>query len=488
MRRLSALLLLVVLAVSVYAQQPPAAPANPDDLLRRVHALSVNLPPINRGWLLGVMLEKAMALRQPLPELGQWAEELFVLSLQLPLDKKNQAQRTAINAMTRVDADRALAMLNQMEIAPSTMPRSMTAAMVFSAMLRQHGDAVMPDLIKAVNRLAAGGSYPYLAVSALMPRSTPEQRDVLFLNAVQSYSQSAPEMGNDSEFVTFFKGMARLVSPATAKATAPPIAVRLLRFAESDPVCQYNARYYSDKGVAVLECGDAVVWGALPSLRLLDPARADGVVANRRTLQQEMLTPERPGSPIRMAKPGMTITSEQSVEGFDQANVVLQTARKDIDAAIKLLPTVTDEIRRLNALSLIAKEALEKHPDRARQLMKEVAAKLPSAGDDPIWKLTILTNIARVAEKLHDNSLVEQWLREAFVVGPKYIAASKEVDAERRLVRAYNGYHLDLITRSGARITPQLTLQLVDGIADEEARGYLLLAYADALAHPESKS
>lgn len=478
-RRLGALVLFVVAVLPLMAQEPVNSLAQ-EDLLRRAHALSANLPAMNRAWLLSVILTRNT--RPPLVETRTWAEETFLLSQQIPLDKREMVQARAVSAMARLDPDHALAMLDKIESGGAA--RSSAAAQVFQAMLIRHGNSVLPKLLETSKNMMAGGSYPFLAMVGLLPRTTPQQRDQIFSMVVDAYALSAPSYRADGEFVQFLAAILPRVSPAAERAGMEKVLPRLLRYAASEPECTGELRFYSDKGVTVLACGDMMLWNAILVLKKADEKAVEKLIAARAALQQPAIFFEhRGGNPMPMAKHAPTVQADRSQEDFDVESIARQAAKTDPLRAAEVASTAHDDDAKVNAMAITATEAAEKDPARARAIIADVLTKVDKT-QDLRWKMTIYSNVAWTGEKLGDKAMVENAVAVVLRLGPSFIIESIPLEPDRRLIRAYNGYSMSLATKIGARVSPQSTLDRVNSIQDEEARAYLLLEIADVVGRP----
>lgn len=485
MRRLAVLLLLFP---SLAAAQQPGALPYPEELYRQAHdRMAVITPPLNKGYALGLLLQRSAGRR--IDESAAWSEEAFQVSQQMPEGSRRLfVQQMAIAAMSRVDADRALDMLSREDPASPDLLTSfnigqgIATAGVFSSLLAKHGADIKPKLLEIANEMGAKGVYPYLAVEQLMYRGTAEDFAEVFKSTVSAYVHSKPAVTNEFEFVSFLKRAAPRLPVAIAKPASSQIAARIEKFAASDAPCNSNLRLYTDKGMVVLNCAERIIYEALPSLEEMDSGVAAKLRANHSVFRQ--LDGAKVQSFMPMANAPVTKKAAESQAEFDASMMLTDVAKTDPDKAADLADTLGNDFNRLNTTVLVAKQMVRTEPEKARAKLYQVlneASEVDSSGG----KLgTLISNVVEVAARLGDQTLFETSLRAAFAMAHDFAAANKNVRPELRSLYASNCYKAWSVTRLGAVFAPQLTLDLIPTLGDDEGEAYLLMTFAEALQRP----
>jgi hypothetical protein len=473
-------LAIVLLSLCVHAQ---SASPGIDDLFRQSHDRFLRVASAeNRAYGLAALLGRARSL--PPSELASWAAEAYEASVALkPSGRKSYIQQVAIPFLGRADPDAALAMLLRQDPLPADAldifndPFGASAAQVFSAMLARHGSDAIPQLNVALQQLAEKGIYPYLALTPLMSRATPTQRTKLFQAALTAYLHSAPGITNDFEFVAFLKRAAPLPKDVSRPAAAQ-ILSRVEQFAAADVKCVSTLRVYSDKGMTVLNCAERIMYEALPALEKMDPQTAARLKAAHPLLEQATSAPVRLTMPMKDS--AQTPQGQKSQMLFDTSIMLENMAPQETATAVAMADELPDEFSRLNTVVLIARDSSAQEAQKTRATLNSVLNEANKLDNSTGKRTTLFSNVAAVAAKIGDEALLQSSIRSAFASAQDLIASLQNASHERKLREAFSGYRLNSVTHLGATAAPELTLELIPTVGDDEAEAYLLMNFADA--------
>ena len=482
---------LSVVLLSLCASAQSASPY-PNDLFRQAHDFFARVPaPDDRAYGLAELLMHAPNM--PANELSSWAGEAYQASLTLkPSSRKSFIQQLSIQTIAHTDADAALALLLQQgPLSPDSLAifnpgisLGDPARVVFRAMLARHGGDAIPQLTQAVETVASKGAYPYLALSALMAQAAPEQKAKLFQAALAAYTQSNPTIGNDFQFAMFLKSVAFQVPKQVARPAAMQIVERMEQFAAAGVPCDSTLRLYSDNGMTVLNCSDRIMYEALPALERLNPEAAAKLKTSHPVLQQATSSPDRLTMPMKNAP--ATPEAEKSQMLFDTSIMLEKIATQEPVKAAEIAGELPDEFERLNTTVLVARELAAADPERAKVMLNGILNQVGAIDNSSSNKrITLSSNIASVAAKLGDRALLQESIQRAFAAARENIANNKKASTERRILLASNCYGLRLVPSFAATAAPQLLLEVIPTLGDDEAEAYLLMYFAEATLHAD---
>lgn len=164
------------------------------EMTHSAYSMSETLPTRQRvavlSRLLYTMRPEVMAA-----EKKQWAEELFMVAQQLPVDdpSRDEAIATAAARLALYDCDRALSVLDTLPSQHGRRqdPRTMSARLVFASCLQRHGASAAPALLAHAKQWGEDGGFPYAASSAVLAKLSSKEDDAesLFAQALGEFER-----------------------------------------------------------------------------------------------------------------------------------------------------------------------------------------------------------------------------------------------------------------------------------------------------------
>lgn len=173
------------------------------------------------------------------PERSKWlrslAEELYQVSDELPQSSnaKLDAQVAATRAMVPVDDKRALEMLDKLEGADAQhteQQRNYLASDVFTGILQQRGQSVIPDLRARAQTMGENGQYPYEAMAQVLTQvRNRELAQAIFEDALASYQHGSDPLMSMFEMLSMLRNdqVRQKLEPSQVREAAQGITTQL---------------------------------------------------------------------------------------------------------------------------------------------------------------------------------------------------------------------------------------------------------------------
>ena len=506
MVRPRAALLLFVLALSlpVYPQKNSALKRTPRllnmfssvRLLQRGYLLSKELTPEERVWLLTELIMPSAKWHPAL--MRPWTEEVFRLALQLsPGYDRVVTQKNAATAMSWIDIQRAMQMLDQCET-PSPIDsdaedvRDVAARRIFTEYWQTAGMAGLAKIQRTADHLGETGEYPYGAMVPVIQgvnAKDPAKSAGLISEAATFYQRGAKFEMTNYEFVDFLKQVKPLMPLSTRRQPLEALVKALTASSGEKEDRQWRLRVYTDKGVADFHTQNAyLLFDILPMVREVDPDWAQRLVEQHAELAQadaargKVLDQERvmvvkdadnPPSPADLA------AKEQWGLEMSRLDQIHEIAVKDPNQAVTLAMSIADPGRRAAGMSYAA-AGFGNHPDQARQMLnqsQQSLAALNKSGE----KLDTYVAIAESAASLHNLAMARDAVENGLDLGEQAYEDLRKEHPERHAY-AWDGQDaMQKLAEIGTRLDPAHVVGRIEAIRDHTLQGYMLVSAARAL-------
>lgn len=479
--------------VLVGATQPAASPENGAilNLLQQSHDSGEQLPASARANLLPRQAQMAAELK---PDLGRaWANELFTLSLQLKGNQQKYAQGNAMRLLVRLDPDKALELLHDLNDdakigSPNqSAPKVMLAQQVFSTLIAREGIRALPVLEEEAEVMGAQGHYPYSAMAYAAMQVTSRDWgsnkqhaiDVLrsvFEPAFASYSQGPHEYRDDVEFGSMLRVLA---GGLPLDVIQPGLRLFVERVLAMDTrTYQFGAQVYSRDGQKA-KADNAVDATILYFGELInrDPELAQQLESTRPELQTALQYSKDGGRPpMFITSPRYPLNRDPNAEMRGDAVMLSQI---NPEAAISKAEQLPDGAERTNAILGVARGVADSHPERAGELIAEVQS--ASAVNTEGTQLDALSVQAEIAAAQHKTELLRELLRQAFPLAVRIV--SEQSISSLHLIQG-----LGRLVQIGMQNEPDSTTAFLQSLSPSYEKADLLLAAASALQMQKIRS
>lgn len=297
-------------------------------------------------------------------------------------------QKDAVQALARVDPDRALELLAGMDtpvpMQSGSLPedlRAYAARTVFPAYWRRHGEKALDRIRQNAQRIGATGQYPFRAMAPILldiGKRDSVAADELFGEALGYYSQGSVVQDSDRVFVDFLDAVWRVISPSLQRRALLVVVPELLHSSQPKGV-SYRAQIYTDRGIAELKSPSSeLLYRLLPKVREIDPEwakrledqlpglrQAGGSSGHTKMAAEATVVNTSNASPERIA-----VLQEHLLQG-QRADEARNLARTDPEGALEL--SLSDPEFRAEALASVAEALSEKgqDPERVRDLVRQ---------------------------------------------------------------------------------------------------------------------
>jgi hypothetical protein len=460
---------------------------SPVDFVRQSHQHVQRITPVdNKGAALAALVELGMTLPY-VEELGSWADEALRVSQQMqPSPLQLHVQEIAIAAIAPRNPDRALELLRKLDPFPPDAVMELDYAYsaatgrVFSSLLNRRGPSAIPSLLKTAALLGQKGLYPYGALEVLMQRSTSADSLKIFNEAVAAYAQSKPSVANELGFLTFVQRVSPRIPGGLVVDAAVQVSARMQLFTPSNPHCDTTLRLRTTSGNFTLNCGERLIYQALPVLQQLDPVSAAQLKAKYAVFQQLAATTVE-SRRIVGAKPQF---QEQEAPSDASPNRAPDEPPVDTpQAATSQMSEVrTRLLKKVWAAGDLSGSDLAEAMRQLQEVLRDTEG-IDSAAD----RISVYNAVAEASAKLGDLALVHDLMKKAFALARDYAASLRNIPSDDRRWIAANGYKLMLMVRLGARVDPQFTADLIPTLGNDEGEAYLLMSFTDELIREERR-
>ncbi len=229
--RASALIFVLALSLPIYPQQKSPEKetktsqyVSSERLLQRGYLLSKELPPEEKAWFLTELIMPSAKWHPAL--MRPWTEEVFRLAQQLsPGYDRVVTQKNAATAMSWIDIQRALQMLNQCEPpAPTDSDtedvRDVAARRIFKEYWLTAGITGLAKIQRTADYLGDTGEYPFGAMVSVIQgvsAKDPAKSSALISEAVTYYQRGTKFEMTNYAFVDFLKQVKPLMPLSTRR-------------------------------------------------------------------------------------------------------------------------------------------------------------------------------------------------------------------------------------------------------------------------------
>jgi hypothetical protein len=464
--------------------------------LQRGYLLSEELPPEERVWLLTDLIMPSAkwhpALTRP------WTEEVFRMAGQLsPGYDRVVTQKNAATAMSWIDVQRALQMLNQCE-APSATDsdtedvRDVAAVTIFKRYWDTTAFQGLPRIQRTAEHLGDTGEYPYGAMVSIILEANvlhPEKALPLVGEALGYFERGSPFVTASEEFVDFLKRMKPLMPLAVRRQALEAIVKDLTASPGGNENQQWRTRVYTSQGVADFHSRNAeLLFEILPMIREVDPDWAQRLVEQNHDLAQadagrgKVITAEggvvikNPDNPPSAAE---LSAKEQALLELGRIDQIQAIALKDPNQALTLATSISDP--GLHAMGMAyAAAGFGNKPDQALEMLKQSQQSLASMKKNG-EKLETYEAIAESAVSLHDLALARESVEKGLDLGEQ---AYEETRKEHPEWHSYEFEGMDAMQKLveiGMKMDPPHIVGRIETIRDHALQGYMLVSAARAL-------
>jgi len=473
-----------------YVEHKPQSTRDTDafaGLIQQSHDLDNLLTLTMRVRVLSRQAEMASQLK---PDLGrEWASELFALSLQLK-GNRSQVQSTALGILIRLDPDRALDLLHQLDPDdPETKsatwpPQTMLAHKVFGILALRDGENALPVLQREADRMGLQGHYPYSALGyATMqiankywgndnPRAI-RILDALFQPAFERYSQAPRTYFDDYDFGEMLQVLAGglpfdSVQPALHLLVKNLLATDISKYQFTAEVINVSGQ----KATANNAIDSAIfLFGSLINR---DTDLANELASSRPALQKGLeFTKEGqqrsitfgPASPPQPGQPA----------GIDEMyQEAVRLAISNPTEAVATAEQLPDDTR-TSALLQVARTVSRYDPARAAKVIAEVQQESTSSTDEETL-VDIVSAQAFVAAAQNNRGGLREYLRQGFASANHMLLEQQGTRRNYVSIPA-----LTPLVHIGMESDPDFTVPFVEGLPASRVKAEVLLDAAHAL-------
>ena len=469
------------------------------ELIDRAQALANDLNDTDRAYVLAKMAELT-AKRKP-EQSKTWAEEAFKLAANANDGPSSQIQMSAMMAVSQNDLDRALQMLSEM---PAQRPRSdgsqspdirgAATTMLFTRAFTKEGMSAVEKLQASARQMGENGFYPYMAVSQLLRGVAEKDKDraqAIAMDAV-AFINRRPLSGLESQQVTMFLQSARDVIPRPmVKEILERVVKDALETAKQSDGTQVAASFQTEDGQSAQlnSMATLMIFQLLPMIRDVDPDWAKKLEDQSEELKRVaalMNSGQRTSIMIGARTGGPTGPNGNQRDFRDelQSNSVDELAARDPQRAMETAQAIKDPTVRVAA---IARASAAGTDAAAKEKALKDAKDALAQASDPRDKLTILAGLAQAQASMKDDEGLAATLQQSFVLADDMFRRSVDKTPDGGAWMRPGVQATTSMVRAGARKSPQIFTEKIDGVRHQPLKALLLLSAAEAL-DPESRS
>lgn len=464
-------------------------------LLQQAYLLGKEVPVEDRVWLLA---ELTMPSAKWHPALTRpWAEEQFRLAEQIWGYNRLAAQKNAATAMSWIDPQRALQMLEQCD-APAASDfgvqdiREVAARRVFKRYWEVKGMSGLGKLQRAADHLGETGEYPYSAMAPVIEevnRKNPAKGQALISDALGFYRRGSQFQMADEDFIGFMRTTKDITPAGIRRESLEAIVKNLTRDSGNKDNQNWRVRIYTSSGVAEFHARNTgLLFEVLPMIREVDPEWARRLVeqnhdlaqadaARGKILNQEAVmvykNPDRSPSPAELA------AKEQWGLEMSRLGQIQDVAAKDPNQALTLAMSIGDPGRQAMGMAYAA-AGFENKPEQARQMLSQSQQALSSlkSNDD---KLAVLVAIAQSAAALHDGAMARDAVEKGLDLGEQVYEDSRKEHPDWPAYSWDGQDDLQKLVEIGTKMDAAHVVGRIQAIRDSILQAYLLVSAARGL-------
>lgn len=469
----------------------------PERLLIDAYVTGMNSSPPDRAFLLTTLSSAASTIQPSLCRL--WSEELFKLSLKLPMDwNRIASQKNAVVALSAVDPDRAFELFGQIDTPTSQRPgdlpedlRADAANTVFDRYWNLKGPAALEQLRSQANHVGDTGQYPYVAMAPILVQLTKTKSDssllatTLFGDALMYYARGSIFPTEDHDFVAFLEE-AWDVLPENLRQQGLELAVKKLtqnlKPAEGEI---FSAKIDAKGGIARLQSeSEQELYELLPRIREINARWAHDLVSENAFLAQAGTGPRKAsyeGSAVVRYDPSATQPDQLSVfRGWAaqtaEFNAAMRAASSSPDDALRMAASL-DAGFRLQVYAKVAASLGTNQADQAANLMQQAEAGLDSITDGPT-RFRLIVGLAAAAEALHNTKTFNEMFVRGFRLGEELFEQDTQTHPGKLAFQTVSFDGLSKLTELGIKRDQAGTVSRIETIESDSLRADLLVVTA----------
>jgi hypothetical protein len=470
------------------------------ELIDRAQALTNDLNDTDRAYVLAKIAELT-AKRDPQTSKTR-AEEAFKLAANANDSASSQIQMSAMMAVSQNDLDRALQMLSEM---PAQRPRAdgsaapdirgAAATMLFTRAFTKEGMASVEKLQSAARQMGENGFYPYMAVAQVLRGVGEKDKDraqTIAMDAV-AFVNRRQLSGMESQQITMFLRSAReFISRPMMKEILERIVKEALETAKQSDGTQVAASFESEDGQSAQlnSMATLMIFQLMPMIRDVDPDWAKQLEDQSEELKRVaalMGSGQRTSIMIGARNTGGPNGPNGGDRDFRdelQAMSVDELASRDPQRAMETAQSIKDPTVRVAA---IARASAAGTDEAAKEKALKDAKDALAQATDPRDKLTILSGLAQAQAALKDEEGLATTLQQSFVLADDMFRRSVDRTPAGGAWMRPGVQATTSMVRAGARKSPKIFADKIDGVRHQPLKALLLLSAAEAL-DPESRS
>ena len=423
-------------------------------------------------------------------ELSQaWAQELLALSRQAKGNLRSYTELSAMRILVRFNPDRALFMLHSLskeepqEGATPFLPSSQLARMVFGVVVERDGISALPLLGQEAARIgAADGAYPYSAlghaavqsVSKEWASNRPHAVEVVqavFDQAFTRYSEGSRGYADDLEFGTMLQEVAGALPHEPVRPALHLLVKNLLATDTSKYRFQAGVDTKDGESAKVDNAIDAALLHFGSLINRTDPELAQQLESTRSVLRTAL--PYAQDGRLLSGFIGAAVQPLNRDPNEDTSMDALRLAHINPEAAVAKAEQLPEGDRRASTMLSIASLIAGKQPERAHELIAEVASNNKTGMPD--FQLQVISARASLAAAQDKQDELRELLQEGFALATPIIT---DLQANGRDAFVPG---LAPLVQIGMQNDPDTTTTFVQSLPASLLKANLLLGAASAL-------
>jgi hypothetical protein len=461
-------------------------------LLSRAASSAKDLSSNDRAFLLARLADASV--KSSPDQASAWAEEAFQAADSMPPNmQRNQTIMQAITAVSKINVDRALQMI--MEIDPprpsanGQMPpdtRAMVALMVFQQQWKKNGVAGLDAIQSTARQLGETGHYPYMALTPVIRQAANKDREraaALAQDALSFLSSRRVTEMENHHIANFIGSAAEFLPASVIKETIEKLVKESKEI--KDEGLQMRAQIADDKGNrADLSSTSMMLMQLMPVIRRIDPEWAQKLEKDNAELQQLA---------VRQSESGMRQVNVVARIGADAEDGPARDVREEMTSmqvdglaardpqrALTLSNDLKDPALRAASHAKIAGELSRTDPEQAAKLLKEARAALAEA-TTPQDRLMIIAGLAQAQAAMKDTEGFNDTVNRGLAMAEEMFR--KGVDRRPTApVFTQPGYELmGRLVAVAAKADPQLAVAKIEGIRSPVLQSMMLVNAARAI-------
>jgi hypothetical protein len=474
----------------------PTASVTPESLLIQSYIASQQLVPEERSMALMYLAMSAASIQPAYNRL--WSEELFYSAFQLPRTWNRVAyEKNALAALSDTDPPRAFQLFGLMDnpipMDSGALPedvRAFGASRVFSAYWKVKGHEALDEIRAQAEHLGETGEYPYTAMTPIildLAHSSPNEAEIVFNEAVTYFSRGSRVVAANRDFVEMLNALWNSLS-APVKHEGLDVAVSQLSQpppSNGDESVRGKAQTKS-QSVEFTDRNRQLLFELIPRIREVDPAWAKRLVDSSPSLAAAMESGGIQRSEtlsiqnVSSASPNQITAAESLLMQERTFAEVKEQAAQDPDAALVLSGSLTNPGFRAAALAQVAASLAVKDPKKAQKLLDQSKDIVSGLKDTPA-KVAALCAVAEAYYAFKDEKGLQSAWSDALSLGEELIEEDLQVHPGKATYQSQCFEMLADLMRFGGRIDPQMAVQGLHGLQNQQLLVYLPIFTANGI-------